>query len=110
MSLDYQELKYLDYLSFCLFVQHVFHQSAVRCLSIASTCFLKTCKINKKLDIFLIYLSSLSLLYLSPIRFFLIFNSMSTKRQTKVRAVETVENADSTGRQRQLKRDEVSFF
>jgi hypothetical protein len=35
---------------------------------------------------------------------------MSTKRQTKVRAVETLENADSTGRQRQLKRDEVSYY
>lgn len=32
---------------------------------------------------------------------------MSSKKQTKVRAVESIENADSTGRQRQLKRDEV---
>ncbi|GAN07376.1 CBS/PB1 domain-containing protein [Mucor ambiguus] len=31
----------------------------------------------------------------------------SSKRQTKVRAVESIENADSTGRQRQLKRDEA---
>lgn len=35
---------------------------------------------------------------------------MSNKRHTKVRAVETVENVDSTGRQRQQKRDEVSFL
>jgi hypothetical protein len=32
---------------------------------------------------------------------------MSSKKQTKVRAVDSIENADSTGRQRQLKRDEV---
>lgn len=31
-----------------------------------------------------------------------------SKRQAKVRAVESTDNADSTGRQRQIKRDEVN--
>lgn len=33
---------------------------------------------------------------------------MSSKKATKVRATEVVDTLDSTGRQRQLKRDEVS--
>ncbi len=35
---------------------------------------------------------------------------MSSKKNSKVRAAETAEPLDSTGRQRQLKRDEVSLF
>jgi hypothetical protein len=35
---------------------------------------------------------------------------MSPKKGSKVRAAETVESLDSTGRQRQLKRDEVRYY